>query len=107
MCSGGHFFGDVVNDGTRTDRVNLGYMVTGNPQSRHHHPSQHQGTYRGHIAGTVHTQGEGLRDRVGTFTNNWTFNSAQAKCVLTLRTGNTTGPWRPRAQQHAISLVAR
>ena len=91
----GYFFGDVLREGGRTDRVNLGHYVAGTqPEEviryRGNAPSDYRATYTGHVAATVYDHTTGLRDHVGRIDSTWNFNSRANESTTVTGIANRT-----------------
>ena len=72
----GYFFGDVLSEGGRTDRVNLGHYVAGTrPEATIGYNGNVSAVYTGHVAATVFDQTNGLRDHIGALRSEWNFAS--------------------------------
>ncbi len=88
----GFFFGDVSNNGSTRERINLGTWVIGKPTDPTTLPTTGTATYFGHMIGTaVDVNGGNLRDRVGSFKNAWDFGTRSGALAASFDGANYTG----------------
>lgn len=86
----GFFFGDVSNNGSARERINLGSWVAGKPTDPTTIPSTGTATYYGHMIGTA-ANAAGLRDQVGSFKNAWDFGAKTGTVTASFDGANYSG----------------
>ena len=88
----GFFFGDVSNNGSTRERINLGSWVVGKPTDPLTLPTTGTATYFGHMVGTIaDATGSKLRDQVGSFKNAWDFGAKSGAMTASFDGGAYTG----------------